>query len=234
MKRLRWLLWIAVLGAVGQSQEAEPTLRAQVLGWAEAGRAVGVLAPLSAADDRQVLLARGSVDAAGRLTLPLPRPDRLAGQLVSLKEWLLPVNPADCAQYEGQIVFNAPDAAVFPLRELLVAPAGTQWPSLGSVVGEHLWGDAQRLNSEVNVLDGVPDAAAQVRDYRLVYLPEAVTVRGSSRCVPEAGLTELLTVDLALPAGWSLVQQDDDYSGEDLRRRLSRAPADTVSLWQLP
>ncbi|PTA68628.1 hypothetical protein C8263_05075 [Deinococcus arcticus] len=194
---------------------------------------MGLLAPFSAGDDRQVLLARGSVDAAGRLSLPLPDPAQLAGRLVPLNEWLLPVNPADCARYEGQIVFSWPAATVFPVPELLVAPAGTQFPSLGSVVGEHLWGSAPRLNSEVNVLGDGPDTAAQVRDYRLVYVPGAVTVRGESRCVPEAGLTEVLTVDLNLAPGWSLLQQDDDYSGEDLRRRLSVAPADTVSLWQL-
>lgn len=224
-------VWAALLGGVAGAQPDAPVLRGTLPGWEGGAGSVGVLLPFPGGDDRRIQAARGTLGAAGELTLQLPTPERLAGLLMPLKEWLN-LEPLDCVTRSGKITFSDPAAQVFPLNELRVAAAGRTFPSVGRIVGEDLWQPAATLNAEVNLLDGQPDMDGRVRFRRVLFSPADVTVSGEARCVPDRGMPEQLSVNLPLRAGWNVVQEDVDYAGEDATRSLTLAPPDTVTVWQ--
>ena len=224
-------MWAALLGGVVGAQADTPVLRGTLPGWEGGAGSVGVLLPFPGGDDRRIQAARGTLGAAGDLTLPLPTPARLAGALVPLAEWLN-LEPLGCVTRSGKITLSDPAAQVFPLNELRVAAAGRTFPSVGSIVGDDLWQPAMVLNTEANLLEGQPDMDGRVRFRRLIFSAADVTVSGEARCVPEQAMPERLTVDLPLHAGWNVVQEDVDYTGEDATRTLTLAPPETVTVWQ--
>ncbi len=224
-------MWAALLGGVVGAQADTPVLRGTLPGWEGGAGSVGVLLPFPGGDDRRIQAARGTLGAAGDLTLPLPTPARLAGALVPLAEWLN-LDPLGCVTRSGKITLGDPAAQVFPLNELRVAAAGRTFPSVGSIVGDDLWQPAMVLNTEANLLEGQPDMDGRVRFRRLIFSAADVTVSGEARCVPEQAMPERLTVDLPLHAGWNVVQEDVDYTGEDATRTLTLAPPETVTVWQ--
>ncbi|MHA0042431.1 hypothetical protein [Deinococcus sp. PEB2-63] len=231
MRRRTVAVWAALLGGVVGAQADTPVLRGVVPGWEGGAGSVGVLLPFPGGDDRRIQAARGTLGAVGELTLTLPDPARLAGALVPLAEWLN-LDPLGCVTRSGKITLGDPAAQVFPLNELRVAAAGRTFPSVGSIVGEDLWQPATILNSEVDLLEGQPDMDGRLRFQRLVFSAADVTVSGEARCVPEQAMPERLSVNLPLRAGWNVVQEDVDYTGEDATRALTLAPPDTVTVWQ--
>ncbi|NTY01021.1 hypothetical protein [Deinococcus sp. JMULE3] len=231
MRRTTVAVWAALLGGVAGAQPDAPVLRGTLPGWADGAGSVGVLLPFPGGDDRRIQAARGTLGAAGDLTLPLPDPARLAGAQVPLVEWLN-LEPLGCVTRSGKITFSDPAAQVFPLNELRVAAAGRTFPSVGSIVGEDLWQPATILNSEVDLLAGQDGADGRLRFQRLVFSAADVTVSGEARCVPDRGMPEQLSVNLPLRAGWNVVQEDVNYAGEDAERSLTLAPPDTVTVWQ--
>ncbi|GGS07830.1 hypothetical protein GCM10008960_37810 [Deinococcus sedimenti] len=224
-------VWAALLTGVVGAQPAAPVLRGVVPGWADGAGSVGLLLEFPGGDDRRIQAARGTLGAAGDLTLPLPDPARLAGSLVPLAEWLN-LEPLGCVTRSGKITLGDPAAQVFPLNELRVAAAGRTFPSVGSIVGEDLWQPAMVLNTEANLLDGQPDMDGRLRFQRVVFSAADVTVNGETRCVPEQAMPERLSVELPLKTGWNVVQEDVNYPGEDAERSLTLAPADTITVWQ--
>lgn len=224
-------VWAALLTGVVGAQPAAPVLRGVVPGWADGAGSVGLLLPFPGGDDRRIQAARGTLGAAGDLTLPLPDPARLAGAMVPLAEWLN-LEPLGCVTRSGKITLSDPAAQVFPLNELRVAVPGRTFPSVGSIVGEDLWQPATTLNAEVDLLAGQDGADGRLRFRRLVFSAADVTVSGEARCVPEQAMPERLSVNLPLRAGWNVVQEDVDYTGEDATRALTLAPPDTVTVWQ--
>lgn len=231
--RWRWAAaWTLAAAGAAWAQTDGPVLRGTLPGWADGAGSLGVLLEFPGGDDRRTLAARGTVSAAGELTLALPTPERLAGSLVPLTEWLN-LDPLGCVTRSGQITFSDPAAQVFPLNELRVAVPGRSFPSVGSVVGVELWNYATPLDTELDLLAGQPDSGGRVRLQRVVFSPADVTVRGESRCVPETAMPERLSVDLPLKAGWNVVQEDVNYAGEDAERSLTLVPADTVTVWQV-
>ncbi|WP_157882945.1 hypothetical protein [Deinococcus soli (ex Cha et al. 2016)] len=231
MRRTTVAVWAALLGGVVGAQADTPVLRGTLPGWAGGVGSVGVLLPFPGGDDRRIQAARGTLGAAGDLTLALPTPERLAGALVPLAEWLN-LDPLGCVTRSGKITLGDPAAQVFPLNELRVAVSGRTFPSVGSIVGEDLWQPATILNSEVDLLAGQAGADGRLRFQRLVFSPADVTVSGEARCVPEQAMPERLTVNLPLRAGWNVVQEDVSYISEDATRALTLAPPDTVTVWQ--
>ncbi|WP_155298572.1 hypothetical protein [Deinococcus kurensis] len=224
-------VWAALLSSVVGAQADPPVLRGTLPGWEGGAGSVGVLLPFPGGDDRRIQAARGTLSAAGNLPLPLPTLERLAGTLVPLVEWLN-LDPLGCVTRSGKITLGDPAAQVFPLNELRVAAAGRTFPSVGSVVGEDLWQPVTILNTEANLLEGQPDMDGRVRFRRLVFSAADVTISGEARCVPDKAMPEQLTVNLPLRAGWNVVQEDVDYTGEDATRALTLAPPDTVTVWQ--